>query len=394
MKITLIFVAFISVFTCCAQDNSNFTPAKFITKFSFKQLNGGVVLLQATVDTISQKLNFILDTGSGGISLDSTTAIDLNIINVPSGRTITGIAGVREVNYARNHRLNLPGLVVDSLDFYINNYEVLTGVYGFKIDGIIGFSFLRRYIVKIDYDSLMIEVYTPGKIKYPSNGTTFFPRFTALPIQDLTIKDNRTVKGKFYIDTGAGLCFLVSKSFVEDSSIFKSKRAPVTIQVQGLGGKKDMGLTVIQKLSIGPYTFRKVPTNILEDEFNALSYPTVGGVIGNDILRRFNVILNYPKREIHLLPNSHYHEEFDYSYTGINMYVVDGVIFADEVIENSPAEEGGLLKDDVIISVDGNFSNDVAHYKKLLSVPGQKIKLIVLRNNEPVMLVIKVGRIY
>lgn len=394
MKITLIFVAFISVFTCRAQDNSNFVPAKFITKFSFKQLNGGVVLLQATVDTIGQKLNFILDTGSGGISLDSITAIELNILNVPSGRTITGIAGIREVNYARHHRLNLPGLAVDSLDFYINNYEVLTGVYGFKIDGIIGFSFLRRYIVKIDYDSLMIEVYTPGKIKYPSNGTTLSPRFTALPIQDLTLKDDRTVKGKFYIDTGAGLCFLVSKSFEKDSSIFKSKRAPVTIQVQGLGGKKDMGLTIIQKLSIGPYTFRKVPTNILEDEFNALSYPTVGGVIGNDILRRFNVILNYPKREIHLLPNSHFHEDFDYSYTGINMYVVDGVIYADEVIENSPAEEGGLKKDDVIISVDGNFSNDVAHYKKLLSIPGQKIKMIVLRNNELMMLVIKVGRIY
>ncbi|HEU5364293.1 MAG TPA: signal protein PDZ, partial [Hanamia sp.] len=48
-------------------------PAKFITSFPFKQLSGGVILLKAQFNNITDTFNFILDTGSGGISLDSTT---------------------------------------------------------------------------------------------------------------------------------------------------------------------------------------------------------------------------------------------------------------------------------------------------------------------------------
>jgi hypothetical protein len=52
----------------------------------------------------------------------------------------------------------MPGLTVDSLDFHLNDYEILTGVYGIKIDGIIGFSFFKRYIVQLDFDTQKIKI--------------------------------------------------------------------------------------------------------------------------------------------------------------------------------------------------------------------------------------------
>ena len=368
--------------------------ASFITRFPIRQLTGGVVLIQARLDTISEKLNFILDTGSGGISLDSATVEEFGLPHAPSGRTINGIAGTRQVDYSRNHQLHFPGLTVDSLDFYINDYDLLSRVYGLKIDGIIGYSFLKDHIVKLNYDSLYMEVFTPGEISYPKRGTTLRPMFTALPIQNLKLKDARKISANFYIDTGAGLCFLVSRQFQEDSSLIKEKRKPVTIQVQGLGGKKQMELTFIRRLSIGPYTFNKVPTNILDDEYNAISYPFIGGVIGNDILRRFNVILNYPKREIHIVPNSHYHDLFDYSYTGMNLYYFDGKIYTDEIIEGSPADKAGIKKDDVIMGVNSNFSNDITVYKELMNVAGRNVSLVILRDGEPLLINFKVGKIY
>jgi Aspartyl protease/PDZ domain len=369
-------------------------PAQFITKVPFRQLTGGVILVQAKFDTIPTPFNFILDSGSGAISLDSETVVEFNIPHVPSGKTINGIAGTSEVDYTQNKQLILPGLTVDSLDFYINNYDILSSVYGEKIDGIIGYSFLSRYIVKINYDSLNIEVYSPGRIEYPRTGFLLHPLFTALPIQPLTIKDARTVTANFYLDTGAGLCFLMSKRFEDDSQVLKKNRKPVAIQVQGLGGKKEMSLTIIKQVQIGPYKFRRVPTNILDDEFNATSYPFLGGVIGNDILRRFNVVFNYGKREIHLHPNSHYNDDFDYSYTGLNMYYVDGKIILDEVIKKSPAYKVGLKKDDVIIAVNSNFSNDINVYKNLMQTVGSKTTLLILRDNIPMIFSFRVGRIY
>ena len=369
-------------------------PCEFITKFPFRQLTGGVILLQARFGNLKEPLNFILDTGSGAISLDSSTVVEFNIAHIPSGRTINGIAGVREVDFTQNKKLFLPGLTVDSLDFYVNDYEVLSSVYGEKIDGIIGYSFFSRYIIKIDYDSLDIEVYKPGLIIYPKGGYLLHPLFTALPIQPLMIKDARSVNANFYIDTGAGLCFLMSKQFNDDSAVLKKRRKPVSIQVQGLGGKKKMMLTIIKQVQIGPYKFRKVPTNILDDEFNATSYPFLGGLIGNDLLRRFNAIINYPKREIFLLPNSHYTDDFDYSYTGINMYYVEGKIISDEVIKKSPADIAGLKKGDLIIAVNSNFSNDIGIYKNLMQGVGQKITLLVTRDNVPLILTFRVGRIF
>ena len=369
-------------------------PAKLLARFPFKQLSGGVVLLEAKFNKIAQPLNFILDTGSGAVSLDSATTAEFNIPHIPSGRTINGIAGVRDVDFSKNNSLNFPGLKVDSLDFYINDYEILSSVYGQKIDGVIGYSLFSKYIVKVDYDSSYIEIHEPGNIKYPSNGYLLHPLFTALPIQPLTVKDARTVTANFYFDTGAGLSFLMSKQFEDDSVVLKSRRKPVSIQVQGFGGKKQMLLTIMKEVKIGPYRFRKVPTNILDDEFNATSYPFLGGLIGSDILRRFNITINYPKREIHLLPNSHYRDEFDYSYTGMNMFYVDGKIITDDVIKGSPAFNSGLKQGDVVLAVNTNFSNDILTYKNLMQVVGEKITLIVSRDGAPLVLSFRVGRIY
>ena len=367
--------------------------AKYITSFNFQLLSGGVILLKAQFNNIADTFNFILDTGSGGISLDSTTTATYQIPHVPSGRYIYGIAGVRKVDFAQHNRLTFPGITVDSLDFYINNYEVLSSVYGIKIDGIIGYSFLSRYIVKVNFDSLKISVFQPGFIKYPEHGFLLHPQFRGLPIVPLRIKDSKTITSKFFFDTGAGLCFLLSKQFKDDSAVLLKRRKPSPIEVQGLGGKRRMQLTVIKELQIGSYKFRKVPTYVLDDEFNVLSYPSLGGLVGNDILRRFNLIINYPQREIHLLPNTHFRDAFDYSYTGMTMYNLDGEIIIDDIIEGTPADKSGLKNGDIIMAINNNFSGNMESYKNLLQKPGTKVEVLVMRNKVPLVISLKVGRI-
>ena len=68
-------------------------PAKFITQFPFKQLSGGVILIQANFNEITEPLNFILDTGSGAISLDSATTAEFNIPHIPSVNLLMGLPG-------------------------------------------------------------------------------------------------------------------------------------------------------------------------------------------------------------------------------------------------------------------------------------------------------------
>jgi Aspartyl protease/PDZ domain len=381
--------------SCFAQAQEEFVqpPAKLLTSFSFRQFSGGVILIKGILNDYKDSLNFILDTGSGGISLDSQTVSQLKIPTQLSDKTIRGIAGIRKVSFAYNNTLHLPGLRIDSLNFHINDYDILTSVYGEHIDGIIGYSFFNRYIVKIDYDSSLIHVYSKGSFKYPKGGFLLKPLLVNLLIQTARITDGEERTARFYFDTGAGLCLLLSTDFVEDSTLFSPKRKKVLTQVEGLGGKKQMELTTVKNFRLGPYRFRKVPAYVFDDEFNVTSYPYLGGLIGNDLLRRFNVIINYEKRDVFIIPNTHYRDLFDYSYTGLNFYVVNNEVVITDVMKGSPAEKAGFLPDDVIMAVNNNFSKNIQVYKTALQNTGDKIKILVYRNGAPLLLTLKVKSI-
>lgn len=364
-------------------------PSKKLTEFTFTQLSGGVVLINAKLDNFPDTLNFVFDTGSSGISLDSNTAEYFKLKPTPSDKTIRGIAGIKRVSFLMNRKLHLQGLDIDSLNFHINDYEILTSVYGIKIDGIMGYAVLSRYIVKIDYDNNKIEFWTKGTIRYPRGGYLFKPTINTLPIQMARIKDAITLNTRFLYDVGAALCLLLSKDFIEDSTFLDKRRKLYVKEAEGLGGKVDMRITVIKELKVGPYRFRNVPTYIFDDANNITSYPYLGGLIGNDILRRFNTIFNYQKEEFYLIPNTHYGESFDYAYTGVELYYEDGNIIAGDVAKGSPAEECGLKEGDIIVAINKNFSQNLTSLKQSLQVTSEKVKVIVRRNGQLVELEFK-----
>ena len=385
----LLFFLFLS---CSLQAQEQFSepPSRKIATVPIKLLSGGVILVKATVNDYPDSLNFILDTGSGNISLDSATCVELNIPTLASDKTIRGIGGIRNVRFLYNSRLNLPGVTTDSLNFHVNDYEILTSVYGVKIDGIIGYAFLSRYIVKLNYDTLQMEVHTQGEIRYPRGGHILRPSLASIPVLTTRFKDAESMVNRFYFDTGAGLSFLLSEDYLRDSAVLgKKKKAPVVTQAEGLGGKMAMRLTTIRELRLGPYRFKNVPTFLFDDEYNVTSYPLLGGLIGNDLLRRFNVILNYRKREIHILPNRAFKEPFDYAYCGLGVYYVDGKVVIEDVVPGSPGEAAGFKTGDIILGVGNNYSNNILVYKALMQNVGEKIRFVVMRNGQPELLFLK-----
>jgi hypothetical protein len=290
-----------------------------------------------------------------------------------------GIGGIRRLRYVNNQSLVIGNLKVDSLNFHVSDYDILSSVYGDRIDGIIGFSFFSRFIVKIDYDSSQMYVYNKGNIKYPRGGFMLKPAVVNLPVQNALLRDIREVDARFYFDTGAGLCLLLNSDFIRDSSILNTEKKPLPTQAQGMGGKANMRVTTMKEFRLGPYRFRNIPVHIFEDEYNVTSYPYLAGLIGNDVLRRFNIILNYEKKIFYLTPNSHFRDPFDYSYTGLGLYWIEGEIRVGDVMKDSPAEKAGFKVDDVVIGVNENMSQNLQLYKSMLQNTGDKVRVLVNR---------------
>ncbi|MDR0793014.1 MAG: aspartyl protease family protein [Chitinophagaceae bacterium] len=358
--------------------------AKHIADIPFTLLSDNVVILRTCLDNYPDSLNFLFDTGSGGISMDSATASTLHLPQEKTSGIIRGIAGIKPAIYTRNHTLRFKEMNLDSLDFFINDYSILTQTLGIKIDGIIGYGFLKNHIVSLDYENQHLHVFLPGAYRYPKNGYLLRIGQQSIPVIKIESKDNVVEESNYYFDTGAGLCILYSEESIQKFSLLKPRRKRYVTTTSGLGGLKQMDMTVVKSIKLGAYKFRNVPVYIFNDTYNLTTYPSLNGVVGNGLLHRFNIVFNYPKKEIFLKPNTIYHEVFDYSYTGMQLGLEDAGIVVEDVIKNSPADKAGIQVGDIIITINNNFFSNLQDYKNLISrAVKSKIKIIVKRGGEP-----------
>ena len=217
-----------------------------------------------------------------------------------------------------------------------------------------------------------------------------FPHIGKLPVAHARVSDDVTRRFNYIFDIGAGLTVLFSDDYIRDSALLKSKRKKYIKLAEGLGGTIDMNLTMMKELRIGPYRFKNIPINYFDDSVNVTNYPVLGGIVGNDILRRFNVILNYDKKQIYIKPNKSFDDLFDYAYSGLEIFSVDKKIYVGEVPKNSPAELAGVKSGDQIMSINKKLGLDINEMKAILQNNIGTVEVIVHRDGELFQLKMKV----
>ena len=75
------------------------------------------------------------------------------------------------------------------------------------------------------------------------------------------------------------------------------------------------------------------------------------------------------------------------------VYKIDGEVRVIDIMPGSPAEKAGFIPGDIIMAMNNNFSKNVQTYKNLMQNVGEKIKVLVLRENGPIILTLKVKSI-
>jgi hypothetical protein len=379
MRLPLLFIGILFFVSVASAQETTVQP---LTRIPFLSLTGGVMIVTAQMPPFPDTLQFIFDTGSSGISLDSSTAAYLGLQPVYSGYAIRGVGGIRKVPFVNGRSLQLGSIRADSLDFHVNDYSVLTSVYGVRIDGIIGYSLLSRYVIRIDQELQQMDWFAAGANVYPRRGYRMKLEMDKLPSHAAYVQDLRGEQSRFLIDLGAGLNLLFSRRYVQSSGLLDNTRKRWIKSGEGIGGRIEMELTTMRQLRIGPYRFRQVPINIFDDDFNVTNYPDWAGLIGNDLLRRFQVVLNYPAKEMHLLPNRFFSDPFDYSYSGLELYLINNKIRVGYLAPGSPAAAAGLELGDEVVAVNKNFSGILTEYKFQLQKAGERVRIIYRRDEK------------
>src|SRR5262249_31825031 len=88
----------------------------------------------------------------------------------------------------------------------------------------------------------------------------------------------------------------------------------------------------------------------------AFATTEIQGNIGEELLSKFKVFLDYARNRVILEPNATFARPFDDAFSGLAI-LAEGKDYKtfriEDVLENSPASAAGIQKDDVIVTIGG-----------------------------------------
>ncbi len=183
---------------------------------------------------------------------------------------------------------------------------------GFPSDGVVGYSLFGRHDVHIDYDLSQITLHAPGTMlpdkTWASIPLYFKDNFIPWIDASLGIRGDEDVSVAMYIDlaSGEGIELLLR----DDMKFTLPENLTDSYLGRGVSGDIYGYVGIIERLCLGPYTLRRVkaafaPAKVRSKQQNA------DGVLGNNALRRFNLIFSYATKILYLKPNTFYQKPFE-----------------------------------------------------------------------------------
>jgi hypothetical protein len=158
--------------------------------------------------------------------------------------------------------------------------------------------------------------------------------------------------GSFLLDTGANNSML-QRCFVDSFDLLRGRRF-LDVSIIGAGGEENASLCRFTSFSLGGHLLKKPVFAIPSERSGIGAFEGVSGLIGNDMLERFRVTLNYRKQWVFLEPNRRIGDPFYPDKGGLQITrAKDGSIIVHSVIPGSPAEKAGVKAGDEILSIDG-----------------------------------------
>jgi hypothetical protein len=311
---------------------------------------------------------FIFDTGDKVAIVDLARAKSLGL-NL-QGEVNVGGAGAGTVRGAtvRDASLSVVGLEGNTQPVRLAiPLDGLEPRFGHDIDGIIGADFIKQFVIEIDYPARVLRLYDKDKFVYSGSGEIIPISYIhgGYPIVDaeITVTGRPAIKGKFVIDVGSGASLALHRPFVEQERL--PGPAQKTIRAMGgggVGGKVTGRSGRIAELKLGKFQIENPHTLFSEDRSGAFAGSEIQGNIGAQIISKFTVFLDYARNRIILEPNASFKDAIAPASTGVR-FLAEGSDYksfrVEELLEDSPALEAGLLKDDVVLAVDGRAAAEL-----------------------------------
>jgi len=355
------------------------------------------IVLQVRVNDLAP-VKFMFDTGAGISVLSARKAAELGLKQVDTVNA-TGVGGQLKGSLTTGVSLSVPGVKVIKqrlallpLDFPFCE--------GRDIEGVIGYDFIKEFVVEINYDARTISLFDPLSYRYTGPGEVLpliikgTPRVRAL----IALPGKPPVEGLFEIDTGSDGSLTVNSPFVSRHQLLAALQTQVANIERGLAGESSRIDARLGQLQLGRFTVAAPIVGFSTDTKGSMAAEDNDGPIGNEIMQRFKVIIDYSRQRMMLEANSHLPEPFESDMSGIT---IDSegkdcrVFKVSEVGEKSPAAQAGILAGDEIIAINGKAANQFtsSQIEKLFMRDGEEPSLTLRREGKSRSVKLKLRRL-
>ena len=333
-SITLLFTLLFILQTVNGQEGFVFKEGYDKERIAFEE-HSNLIVLPVKVNNV--EFNFILDTGANKNIIFNLKGIDS--LSLKEGKFIQ-VRGYGDKESIQAYRSR--GNKIEVGDYISNNNAEILILSNDEIDmspkvdievhGLLGIDFFKNFVTHLDYKNSFIKAYS-----YYSD----LPKSVRKEKQfDLTLKNDRPfvqialendlIKGEYelLIDTGSGDALWILNQVNETFTMQNSFEDYLGF---GINGKIYGIRTKVNSINLFDTTLKKVAVSYPYKEYHSVEKTSISndGSLGGEILRRYDVIIDYPNKKICLKPNRFFNEGFYYNMSGLGVQRGDAQLFTE-----------------------------------------------------------------
>lgn len=341
------------------------------------ELANDLIVLKVRVNS-SRPLHFIFDTGASISVIDPQTAKALGLrakgklnLDATGGSVQSGLIGPVS--------LSLAGVTVFKQTLATVALDAAAPLFGYKIDGIIGYDVINNFVVEIDYGAGLMSLYETGRYKYAGAGESIpieLVEKTPFVRARIGLNGREAIEGKFEVDTGGTGVLFLNTPFVNKHKMLETLTTQAQSKLGGAGGSAAAVKAHVPSVELGSFVVKNPLVVFAQGTEGSEGSTAYDGELGGEFFSQFITILDYSRSRMILERNQRVSTARDLS--GLEIVAEPPrfrTFVVNSVAADSPAAAVGVQEEDTIVAVDGQTTARVSlrQLRQLFTQPGERV---------------------